>query len=116
MERIELHSSRLDTDVIDELLQLPRALKTLVYSDAGTEYERMKLSFWEVLMHTSDSLENLSVRWKETGGFIENDYMWTLHSFSCPDNLQILEPLVQMAMDRGVHVALTQADLGSLPF
>ncbi|PVF93886.1 hypothetical protein CPB86DRAFT_789634 [Serendipita vermifera] len=33
-----------------------------------------------------------------------------------PDDLQLLEPLVQMAMDRGVRIALTQADLRSLPF
>ncbi|CAG8759901.1 17357_t:CDS:1, partial [Acaulospora colombiana] len=42
VDHIELHESRLDTDVIEGILQLPRALRTLVYSDAGTEYERMK--------------------------------------------------------------------------
>jgi hypothetical protein len=74
VERIELHSSRLDGDAVTQLLQLPRALKTFIYSEAGVEHERTKLYFEEALESTSATLENLSVRWRETGGFIAEDY------------------------------------------
>ncbi|CAG8725248.1 10893_t:CDS:1, partial [Acaulospora colombiana] len=39
----------------------------------------------------------------------------SLRMIAHPDNLRLLEPLVQTATDRGVHVALTQTDLESLP-
>ncbi|PVF93883.1 hypothetical protein CPB86DRAFT_789632 [Serendipita vermifera] len=89
VERIELYASSLDTDVIEGLLQLPRALKTFLYSNSGTEHERMKLGFGEALAYTSDSLENLSVRWKETRGWAESDYTWTLHYFAGLESLPI---------------------------
>jgi hypothetical protein len=89
VERIELHSSRLDGDAVTELLLLPRALKTFIYSEAGVEHERTKLYFEEALESTSATLENLSVRWRETGGFIAEDYTWTLHYFKSLRNLYI---------------------------
>ncbi|PVF93676.1 hypothetical protein CPB86DRAFT_789872, partial [Serendipita vermifera] len=40
------------------------------------------MHFEEALDVTRGALENLSVRWKETGGFLENDYTWDLSYFT----------------------------------
>jgi hypothetical protein len=97
VETIEFHWSSIGGEAMAELLQLPQCLKMLIYSEARVEDERVKLNFKEAreaLEATCSSLENLSVRWRETGGFIENDYTWTLHDFRSLKNLFISYRLI----------------------
>jgi hypothetical protein len=94
VERIELHHSRLDKYTIMDLLRLPKALKTFIYSEAEASYATMKIDFKEALEVTSGILENLSVRWKGTGSFIENDRTWTFHYFTSLKNMFISYRLI----------------------